>query len=46
LIIGLCGATAARLRFQKGRNIPDLVANRRSVDSPERAADVQSPFFL
>jgi len=41
-----CGTTAARLGFQIGRNIPDPVANRRSVDSPERAADVQSPFVL
>ena len=46
LITGLLGATAARLRFQKGRNIPDPVANRRSVDSPERATDIQSPLPL
>jgi hypothetical protein len=47
LITGLRGATAAaRLRFQEDRNIPELVANRRSVDAPERAADVQSPFGL
>ena len=38
--------TAARLRFQKSRNIPELVSDRRSVDSPERAADVQPPFPL
>src|SRR5450759_1853833 len=46
LITRLCGATAARLRLQKGRDIPDLVPDRRSVDSPERAADVQSSFVL
>jgi hypothetical protein len=46
LIIGLCGATAARLRFQKGRDIPDLVSDRRSVDSSERATDIQAPFVL
>src|SRR5450759_5542408 len=46
LITRLCGATAARLRLQKGRDIPDLVSDRRSVDSPERAADVQSSFVL
>jgi hypothetical protein len=37
---------AARLRFQESRNISDLVSDGRSVDSPERAADVQSSFVL
>ena len=46
LITGLRGATAAGLRFQEGRNVPDLVSDRGSVDSPERAADVQSSFVL
>ena len=41
-----CGTTAARLRFQEGRNVPELVSDRRSVDSPERAADVQPSFVL
>jgi hypothetical protein len=36
----LCGATAAWLRFQESRNVPELIPNRRSVDSPERAANV------
>jgi hypothetical protein len=46
LIARLCGATAARLRFQESRNIPDLVSDRRSVDTPELAAYVQSSFVL
>src|SRR5258708_37995513 len=41
LTTGLGGATATRLRFEESRNIPDLVSNCRSVDSPEGAADVQ-----
>jgi hypothetical protein len=43
---GFGGATAARLRIHEGRNIPDLVSDGRSVDSPERATDVQSSFVL
>ena len=46
LITRLRGATAAGLRFQEGRDVPELVSDRGSVDSPERAADVQSPFVL
>src|SRR5438046_971231 len=46
LLTRLCGATAARLRFEKGHDIPELVSDRGSVDSPERAADVQSSFIL
>ena len=42
----LSGATAARLRFQKGRNVPELISDRGPVDSPERTADVQPPFLL
>src|ERR1039458_1494785 len=40
------GATAARLRFQKCRNIADSISDARSVDALERAADVQPPFVL
>jgi hypothetical protein len=34
------------LRFQKRRNIPEPVTDRRPVDAPERAADVQPAFPL
>jgi hypothetical protein len=46
LIIGFCKTTAARLGFQEFRNIPELVPDRRTVDSPECTADVQSPLVL
>src|ERR1017187_10130410 len=46
LTTGFGGATAAGLRFQEGRNVPELVSDGRSVDSPERAAHVQSSFVL
>src|SRR5260370_32039159 len=46
LTAGFRGATAARLRFQEVRNIPELVSDRGAVDPPERAAHVQSPFVL
>src|ERR1017187_10418053 len=42
LIFGLDGATAAtRLRLQKSSYVPELVSDRRSVNAPERAADIQ-----
>src|SRR5450432_1901976 len=41
----LSATAAARLRFQKRRNISEPVTNRRSVDPPERAADIQPPSF-
>jgi hypothetical protein len=47
LIAGHCGATAAaRLRFEKGRNVPEFVTNRRAIDSPERAANVHLALAL
>ena len=46
LMAPLPGATASRLRFQKGRNVAELVADRRSVDPPKRAAYVQPTFAL
>jgi len=39
-------ATAARLRFQERLNISELVSDGCPVDSPERAANIQSPFVL
>jgi hypothetical protein len=45
--IGLGGTTAAaRLRFQKGRYVADFVSNRRAVDAPEWAPDIQPAFLL
>src|ERR1035437_6024029 len=46
LTTGRGGTTASRLRFQESRNVPDLVSDGRSVDSPERATDIQSSFVL
>jgi hypothetical protein len=39
-------ATAAWLRFQKRLNIPELVADRGAINSPERTANIQPPFVL
>jgi hypothetical protein len=46
VITPLCGTTSAGLRFQEGRNIPEFVSDRGSIDPPERTAHVQSPFVL
>src|SRR5882757_10648315 len=46
LAAGFGGATATRLRFQECRNIPELVSDGCSVDSPEWATDIQSSFVL
>jgi shikimate 5-dehydrogenase len=47
VIIGLGGTTAAaRLRFQKSRYVSDFVSNRRAVDAPELAPDIQPAFLL
>jgi hypothetical protein len=39
-------ATTAWLRFQERGYITEFVPDRRSVDPPKRAADVQLPFSL
>src|ERR1039458_8710605 len=39
-------STAARLRFQKRRDVADSVSDAGSVDALERAANVQPPFVL
>src|SRR6476620_1649886 len=46
LTAGFRGVTAARLRFQEVRNIPEFVSDRGSVDPPERATDAQASFVL
>src|SRR5580704_16382387 len=46
LVARLCATSTTRLRFQKGGNVREFVSNRCSVNSPERAADVQPPFVL
>jgi hypothetical protein len=46
LTAGFRGAAATRLRFQESSNVAKLVPDRSSVDSPERAAHVQSSFVL
>jgi hypothetical protein len=46
LISRIYATAAARLRLQKGRDVPEFVRVRRSVDPPKRAAYVQTPFVL
>jgi hypothetical protein len=46
LTAGFVGATAAGLRFQECRNIPELVSDGCSIDSPERAPNIQPSFVL